>query len=166
MKDIIKKPMFWYTAALAAAVLWPVLIWGVYLPSAKKSWQNDKAEYEKAEQTIRELLTVDPERLDFANTKDAAAEFDYATAVQSATDFCRIPPTNYKLSSRAIITSGGQKNQSADISLKEVDIVKFAKFLSTIQLRWSNLQCTKATLKKRKGVPDSWDVDLTFKYFH
>jgi hypothetical protein len=52
------------------------------------------------------------------------------------------------------------------VVLKEVDITKFAKFLSTIQLRWANLQCVKVKLTKKKGLRDTWDVDLDFKYFY
>lgn len=163
---MLKKPMFWYIAISAASALWPALIWGVYLPGAKKGWQSDRTYYEKSQQTIQELLSMDPERLDYADAKGAAGEFDYATAVQGAADFCRIPATSYDLTSSAIITSGGQKNKGAKLLLKEVDIAKFAKFLSTIQVRWPNLQCTKVTLKKNKGAPDLWDVDLTFKYYY
>jgi len=79
---------------------------------------------------------------------------------------CGIPSTDYKLSSGIIIESGGQKSQSAQVSLKKVDIVKSARFLSTIQLRWANLQCSRVKLTKKKGLPDVWDVDLEFKYYY
>jgi len=52
------------------------------------------------------------------------------------------------------------------VNLKGVDIVKSTRFLSTIELRWANLQCTTIKLTKKKGMPDMWDVDLDFKYYY
>jgi hypothetical protein len=63
-------------------------------------------------------------------------------------------------------SAAGQKSQSAKVGLKQVDITKFAKFLSTVQLRWANLQCSQVKLTKKKGLPDTWDVDLDFKYYY
>jgi hypothetical protein len=166
IKDIYKNPIFYYILVPALAALWPVIIWGVYLPGARANYNNDAEQYRKAQQLIEELLKTDPERLNFTKEKDAASGFDYATAVQKTAEFCSVPAGNYKLSSGIIIKSEGQKNQSANVSLKGVEITKAARFLSTIQLRWSGLQCTKTALRKNKGLPDAWDVDLTFKYYY
>ena len=166
MKDIHKNPLFYYVLVPAVAFLWPVIIWGVLLPGAHSKLNAEKELYIKAQQFIGELLPLDPERLDFAAEKGKSADFDYAAAVQQAAGACSIAPGNYKLSSGIVITSGGQKSQSANVSLKDVDIAKAARFLSTIQLRWSGLQCTKTMLRKKKGLPDSWDIDFTFKYFY
>ena len=166
MKDIYKNPLFYYILVPAVAALWPAVIWGIYLPHTRANFSDDKDQYQKAQQLIDELLVIDPERLNFAKGKNASVEFDYATAVQQAAEFCSIPAGNYKLSSGTIITSQGQKSQSANVMLKDVDITKAARFLSTVQLRWSGLQATKISLKKQKGSPDSWDVDLTFKYYY
>ncbi len=166
MKDIYKNPVFYYIVALVIAALWPVVIWGFYLPSARARFSNDENQYRKAQEVMDELLSADPERLEFTQEKDASAAFDYATAVQQTAQFTSIPAAGYRLSSRPVITSEGQKSQSADVSLKDVEITKAARFLSTIQLRWSSIQCTKMSLRKKKGLPDSWDVDFTFKYFY
>jgi CRISPR/Cas system endoribonuclease Cas6 (RAMP superfamily) len=115
---------------------------------------------------MEELVAADPERLNAAKGKAAAAGFDYAIAVQQAAEFCTIPASNYKLSSQAILKSEGQKTQSANVSLKGVKIAEAARFLSSIQQRWSGLQCTKINFRKNKGQPDAWDVDLTFKYYY
>ena len=166
MKDIHKSPFFYYILIPAVAALWPVIIWGIYLPATRAKLNEDKEQFIKAQQIIEELLPLDSKRLDFAEGKGKSADFDYAAAVQQAAGFCSIPPGNYNQSSGIIITSGGQKSQSANVSLKDIDITKAARFLSTIQLRWSGLQCTKVALRKKKGLPDSWDVDFTFKYFY
>ncbi len=166
IREIYKNPMFYYILVPALAALWPAIIWGVYLPAARAGLTEEMEQYTKAEQLIEELLAADPERLNAARGKQTAAGFDYATAVQQAAEFCSIPADNYKLSSGIIVKSEGQKSQPANISLKGVEVTKAARFLSTIQLRWSGLQCTKITLRKNKGLPDAWDVDMTFKYYY
>ena len=115
---------------------------------------------------MAEILALDPDRLESAGGKDAGAKFDYATAIEKVASLYAISATNYKLSSGRMITTADQKSQSANVSLKQVDLTKFSNFLSTIQLRWASLQCTKIKLTKKKGLPDSWDVDLAFKYYY
>ncbi len=167
MKQIYKNPTLYYILAPVIAALWPLLIWGVYLPAAAHNWQVERTQYNEAQSIMAEILTLDPDRLGFADSKDTAAEFDYAIAVEKIASLCKIPSTHYKLSSRPIIAdSSGPKSQSAKVGLKQVDITKFAKFLSTIQLRWANLQCANVKLTKKKGLPDTWDVDLEFMYYY
>ncbi len=166
MKEVLRNPFFYYIAVPVAVALCPVLIWGVYLPNAEKSLKKERKQYDQARELIGQILDMDAERLDYAEQKGGSAEFDYATAVQNAAESCGISAAKYKLSSGTIVTSSGKKSQSANVSLDEVDVKTFAKFLSTIQLRWSNLQCTKVTLKKKKGAPDSWDADLRFNYYY
>jgi hypothetical protein len=166
IKEIYKNPALYYILTPVIAALWPLLVWGVYLPAAKHKWQTETKQYDDAQQVITEILAIDPERLNFADTDGAAVEFDYATAIEKTAASCGIPPTDYRLSSGIITSSGGQKSQSAKVGLKQVEITKFAKFLSAIQLRWANLQCTQVKLTKKKGLPDVWDIDLEFKYYY
>jgi hypothetical protein len=166
IKEIYKNPMFYYILVPALAVLWPAIIWGVYLPAARASLSEEMDQFAKAEQQIEELLAADPERLNATKAKQTAAGFDYATAVQQTAEFCSIPTASYKLSSGIITKTEGQKTQAANVSLKGIEVIKAARFLSTIQLRWSGLQCTRVALKKNKGLPDNWDVDMTFKYYY
>ena len=63
-------------------------------------------------------------------------------------------------------TTRDQKSQGATVSLKQIDIVKFSEFLSTIQLRWANLQCNRVKLTHKQGLPDMWDIDIEFKYYY
>ena len=104
--------------------------------------------------------------MEFVDSKTSAAEFDYANVVDKVATSCKISSTNYELSSKPARTTKGQKSQSCHVELKLVDIAKFARFLSTIQLRWANLQCENVTLTKWKGRPDTWKVDLDFKYYY
>jgi hypothetical protein len=166
MKEFYKNPTLYYILAPAIAALWPLLIWGVYLPAARHNWQAETSQYNEGQNIMTEILALDPDRLKFADSQNAAAEFDYASAIERTADLCGISPASYKLSSGIIITSAGQKSQSAKVGLKQVDVTKFAKFLSTLQLRWANLQCAQVKLTKKKGLPDTWDVDLDFKYYY
>jgi len=166
MKDIYKNPIFYYILVPVVVALWPLLVWVAYLPDAEDNLNDEKTQYKKAQEIMGDILSIDPGRLEFAGLKAPPAEFDYATAVEKIASLCKIPSTSYKLSSGIIITSGGQKSQSANVGLKQVDMAKFARFLSTIQLRWANLQCVRLKLTKKKGLPDTWDVDLDFKYYY
>jgi len=165
MKDIYKNPTLYYILVPIVVALWPLFVGGVYLPNAKRSLKNEKEAYSEAQEKMLEILTLDPARLEFTDTNRAPAEFAYVSAVAKVAGSCRIPSANYKVSSGPVITKQGKKSQTATVSLKDVDIVKFVKFLSTIQLRWADLECTQLRkLKKKEGFPDRWDVDLEFKY--
>jgi hypothetical protein len=166
MKELYRNPTLYYAGVPVIVSLWSLLVWGVYLPGAEHEWQAEKAQYGKGQKIISEILALDSERLEFANAETATTEFDYAIAVEKTASLCGIPSANYRLSSGVIMTSGGQKSQNAKVVLKEVDITRFAKFLSTIQLRWASLQCVKVKLTKNKGLRDAWDVDLDFKYYY
>ncbi|MFA5238445.1 MAG: hypothetical protein WC476_01880 [Phycisphaerae bacterium] len=165
-KDIFKNPTLYYILAPLAVALWPLLVWGVYLPASADKWQKEQSQYREAQTIITEILTIDPERLKFADSAGNAADFDYASAIEATAKSCGISSADYKLSSGIITASGGQKSQSAKVGLKQVDVTKFAQFLSTLQLRWANLQCSGVKLTKKKGLPDTWDVDLDFKYYY
>ncbi|UCE47163.1 MAG: hypothetical protein JSW47_16355 [Phycisphaerales bacterium] len=166
MKDIVKNPTFYYILVPAVVALWPLLVWGVYLPRAKNSLNSEQEQYVKAEKLIEEILNLDGDRLEFAESANAQNEFEYDRAVAMVAALCQISPGNYSHSSGIIIEASGRKSQSAVVNLKGVDIAKAARFLSTIELRWANLQCTTIKLTKKKGMPDMWDVDLDFKYYY
>jgi hypothetical protein len=165
VKDILKNPAFYYILAPVLAALWPLLVRGVYLPSAEHKWQLERSQYEKAQNVIKDILAIDPDRLT-ADSNNTDAEFDYASAIDETAASCGIPTADYKINSGIMLTTAGQKSQSAKVSLKSVDITRFAKFLSTLQLRWANLQCNQVKLTRKKGLPDSWDFDIDFKYYY
>jgi len=164
MKDIYKNPIFYYILVPAIVGLWPLLVRAIYLPAADKNLEAQQAQSKKAEAIMMEILTLDPDRITDAN--DAPAEFTYDRAVERVAGSCGIPPSKHKLNPGMPMTIGGQKSQSASVSLKQVEIVKFARFLSMIQLRWANLQCNRVKLTKKAGLPDMWDVDIEFKYYY
>ena len=166
MKDIYKNPILYYILVPIVVALWPLFVWGLYLPEADKKLEDNIKRCDKTDAIIEEILKLDRDRLEFADLKNNTAEFDYANAVHKIAGSCSISSTNYELSSKPARTSKGQKTQSCHVELKQIDITKFARFLSTIQLRWANLQCENVTLTKGKGQPDMWRVDLDFKYYY
>ncbi len=167
MKDLIKNPMFYYLLVPVVVTFWPILLSAVHLPAASKNWQKQSGQYEKIQKHIEKILTLDPERLEYAKAKKAGSEFDYANAVEQVARICAISASNYKLSSGVLIkTRAGQKTQDANVILNNVNIEKFAKFLSIIQLRWPSLQCIQVKLTKLKGAPDIWKADIRLKYYY
>jgi hypothetical protein len=166
MKDIFKNPIFYYILTPVIVCLWPLLVWAVYLPAAEENMIDQQDQFEKAEAIMLEILTLDPDRRDYTDSNDVEVEFTFDKAVAMVASNSKIPPSKYKLNASAIQTSGGQKVQSATVSLKQIDVVRFAEFLSTIQLRWANLQCNRVKLTQKPGLPDIWDVDIEFKYYY
>ncbi|MFA5293089.1 MAG: hypothetical protein WC496_08660 [Phycisphaerae bacterium] len=167
MKDIYTKPIFYYVLVPILVGLWPVWLLSMGLPGAKDNLKNGIDEYTEAETLISQILgDLDPQRLDYAKAKKTGEAFDYTTAVDQVTRFCRIPSTGYKLSSSPIRrVKGGQTNQDASVTIDKIDIEKFSKFLSVMHMRWSNLQCSNVTLAKIKGEKDQWKVDVRFIYY-
>lgn len=165
MKDIYRNPILYYIGVPVVIALWPLLVWGIYIPKAQKSLGNEIKRYDQARPVMMEILTLDSSRLEGSGSKKGP-EFDYARVVEQVASVCSISPSNYKLSSRIFSKSGKRKTQGANVDLKEVDITRFAKFLSTIQVRWADLQCNRAKLTKKKNQLDAWDVALEFKYYY
>ncbi|MBN1804901.1 MAG: hypothetical protein JW837_06595 [Sedimentisphaerales bacterium] len=166
MRDIFRKPIFYYILTPVMAGLWPLLVWAVYLPAAEDNKKDLQDQFKKAEPIMMEILTLDPDRRDYTDSNDVDIEFTFDKVVARIASASKIPPSKYKLNSGMLTTSNNQKSQSATVSLKQIDIVKFAEFLSTIQLRWANLQCNRVKLSQKQGIPDMWDVDIEFKYYY
>ncbi len=164
MRDLYRNKTLYFVGGAVALALWPLLVGAVYLPRAEKSFDAERDDYRKAEKAILQILEIDPDRLDYKQTT-AGGDFDYATAVEKVASTHGITANKYKLSSGMVIKSGGRKSQSAKVILDDVSIVQTAKFLATMETRWSDLKCTSVKLTKSKGIKDGWKADLDFKYF-
>ncbi len=167
MKDIYKNPILYYIAIPVIVGLWPLLVWAVYLPAAQDSIGSQITEYGRAEQVMIDILTLEPERLDSAKPNEAATEFSYTVDVNDVADSCYIPKEDCKVRSGIIVETKDQNSQTANVDLKQVTMVKFARFLSEI-LKRPNLQCESVKLTKKDNLPsnDLCDVDIKFKYFY
>jgi hypothetical protein len=166
MKEIYKNPILYYIAVPVIMLWWPLLVWAIYLPNARQDLEQMMTQYKQAEPVIMEILTLDPDRLEAADPNETTTEFTYYSDVDKVASLCGIPPSKCKLQGLSTQTSGGQKSQSANVKLNQIDITKFARFLSTIQVRWPSLQCTKVILTQKPGLKDVWDVDVDFKYYY
>ena len=111
-------------------------------------------------------MTLDPERLEIAEPNETATEFTYGSAIDRVARLYDIPANNCAVHTGIIVNKPEQKSQTANVDLKQVDIVKFTKFLSKIQVLWVDLQCESVKLTKKENLPgnDMWDVDIKFKY--
>lgn len=166
MRDIYKNPILYYVAVTVLVGLWPLLVWAVYLPAAQDSVAEQIDQYKQAELVMMEILTLDPERLEIAEPNETATEFTYGGAIDRVARLCDIPADNCAVHTGVIVNTREQKSQTANVDLKQVDIVKFTKFLSKIQVLWIDLQCESVKLTKKDNQPnnDMWDVDIKFKY--
>ena len=164
MREIYRNPMLYYALIPVLAVIWPVLVWGFYLPEAEKSWDKDQQSYGEATARILDILNKKPDILDVAMDTQSLGKFNYAEQVDRVANLCRIPSSNLDLSTGNIITTGGRETQQARVTLTNINIVQGARFLSTIQSSWVNLTCDRVKLTKKEGMPDQWDMDLNFKY--
>jgi hypothetical protein len=166
IKALFKDPKWYYILAPLVCVLWPLWVGFVSLPAAQTAWGDEKVFYAKAEDVIADIYKIDPERFTAAQNQDKAAVFSYPAAVEQVARSCGVPSTEYKLQSSAVMKAKeGQQTQDAQVTLKQVNIATFAKFLSTMQLRWADVQCTSLKLTKQKGAVDLWKVDMTLKYY-
>lgn len=165
-RQLIRDPKLYYVLVPIVCALWPMWVGFVSLPAAQKIWQTDMDLNKQAEKVIIQIHDLDPERFAAPQNKDKAAVFSYPMAVEQVASSCGIPSSEYKLQSSAVIKSqGGQKTQDGDVTLKQVDIGTFSRFLSTMQLRWADLQCTSLKLTKQKGTADLWKADMKFKFY-
>jgi hypothetical protein len=166
MKDIYRKPIFYYVLVPIVIGLWPVWLFVMGIPGSEKGLQKGINDYNEARKLISEILDLDPQRLDYAKTKKTGEAFDYTAAVDQVTHLCKISPTSYRISSSPIRkTKGGQNNQDASMTIDKIDVEKFSKFLSVMHMRWSSLQCTNITLAKIKGEKNAWKADVRFIYY-
>lgn len=168
MKDLYKNPILYYIAVPVLVGLWPLLVWAVYLPAAQKDVKEQMDQYKRAEPIMIEILTLEPDRLEFADSNDTSADFTYSESINRVASMCRIPSSNYNLNSSTLTTQKDQKSQSASLDLRQVDIQTFARFLSMLQLRWPNLQCERLKLTKKQNASDNdlWDVRIELKYYY
>jgi hypothetical protein len=167
MKEIYKRPIFYYVLVPVLIGLWPVWLLFVGIPGVKDTLENSKKDYLEGQNHIQLILgELDPQRLDYANKKKAGEGFDFITAINQVSQLCKIPLTGYRLStSPQRKVKGGQSSEDASMTIERIDIEKFTKFLSIMHMRWSNLQCTNVTLSKIKGEKDNWKADVRFIYY-
>ncbi len=167
MKDIYKKPIFYYVLAPVLIGIWPLWLLFAAIPSVSNNLDAQIRDYMEAQDLIGQILgELDPQRLDYAKAKKTGDTFDFITAIDQVSKVCGIAPTGYRLStSPQRKVKGGQSSQDAAMTIERIGIERFTKFISVMHMRWSNLQCTNVTLSKIKGEKDSWKAEVRFIYY-
>ncbi|MCK5171884.1 MAG: hypothetical protein KAR47_00735 [Planctomycetes bacterium] len=166
MKDYLKDPNFYYTLIPTAATIWALLACFALMPAASNEYQEIEKDYYDSKDLIGKIIAIDPSRLDYKQQKSGSAEFDYATAVEDFAKINKIAPSNYSLRGGKEVKRSGRRTKSADMTINAIGIENFAKFLSSMVIRWSDLKCELLTLTKLKSGPDSWKATVKFTYYY
>ena len=165
MKDLIRQPVFYYIAVPIVLAFWPVLVGLVCMPDTDQRGEVESQNYIDANDIMAEIGRLDPDRLKRRDDKEGA-KFDYTVVMDAAARKIGIPSANYTISSKKIQRRQGAKTQDCQVMIAEIDIQKLSRFLTDLQVTWTNLQCQKLTITKKKGLKDVWKVDMTFKYYY
>ncbi len=167
MREIYKNPLLYYVLIPVLVGLWPLLVWGMYLPRAQKALNTDVRLYGDGYNCVMDMLRIDPERPNITPGKGPRVkEFTYASAVDQVANLCKISPSSYIVNAGALSTSEGRKRQDAQIKLTNVSLAQVANFLVSMQSMWVTLQCQDLKLQRKKGMLDQWDVDFRFIYYY
>ena len=166
MKTFYKNPFFYYLLIPVLIGIWPVLLWSKYIPEKTGQLEKWTAYYVDANDQMRQILELDPDRLENTMTKDGkVVQFDYYSAIHRAAKVCGVPSRNVELNT-GMMTTGKQVSQTANVTLRDLNITACARFLSSLTIQWPNLQCTDITLEGKKDANDQWDLKLKLKYFY
>lgn len=165
MKDILKESIVYYIAIPVIIAMWPLMIVLHYIPNIDKKWEKEKENYTRAKSEMENILKLDQARLAYRDKKNGLG-FDYAAAIVKVNKEVGINQQDCDISSKPIRRVSGRKTRNCTVIIKEIDITKFANFLSKLQITWANLQAEKITLTRKKELPDSWKADVTFTYFY
>lgn len=164
MIDFYKKANFYFIVIPLAAAVWTVLTSTVFLKAANDKWAKMEKEFEKCTPLIAEILVKDPDRMKLHKEKEKMGKFDYSTVIHKFSIAHGIPESGYNLSIAKPRRKKGNSIQGADLTIDNIEIEPFSKYLSRMLYTWPNLQCDSLTLKKENTGPDAWKATMDFKY--
>lgn len=167
MKDLHKNPTLYYILVPVLVGFWPLLVWAMYLPAAKKTLNTEAQLAKKGEGLAVKILVLDPERVDAIDANKPPTEFSYSMAVDKVAGKCNIPSSKYKLSTGPAIMKNKEKSQTANLRINDISVLQLAQFLSLMQHHWGTLRCEDIAMTKVKAEarPDVWTVELRLNYF-
>ena len=165
MKETNKYSVYIYIIIPVLVAIWPVLVFAVYLPNAQKKLEKDISTYAEANNTMLDILTLAPERIESIDPNEEKVEFSYVHVIEKVAKDCDIDPSKYSVGTTDVSDTKAGKSQSANLKLSDIDITSFAKFLSVIQSRWPKLVCESVKLTKKKDMPDVWNITVKFQYY-
>lgn len=165
MREVYRNPLLYYLLIPVLVGLWPLLVWGIYLPRSQDDLKTEGSLCLEGQTHVIEILRLDPGRLDPVKGP-ATMEFEFSSAGNQAANLCKIPSSSCIINAGSQSTSEGRKRQDGRIKLTGVSIIQAAKFLHSMQSTWVTLQCQDVKLQRKKGMPDQWDVDFRFVYYY
>ncbi len=164
MQDILRNKMVYFLAIPVVLLVWSSYNSLVVLPQRHDQYQELVEQYSKSQPLIGQIIKLAPERVIQANDKDS--QFDYDVAIMKTAQLCQISPSKITPNIRSKITNSRQAVHDATVSIDEIKIQQFAKFLSVSLHLWPDLQCQRLKLIRLKGDKDSWKADVSFRYFY
>jgi hypothetical protein len=163
MKAYLKNPNLYYVVVPVAAALWVLFVMMVSLPAAGRKWDKCRGDYDKAQDLIARIAAIDPDRLTRANAV-SGGKFDYSIAVEEVAKLVKIPSSNYSLTARKPVHSGGKDKQNADVTINVVDIETLARFISQMLLRWSDIECDLLSIDRLPAGKNAWKATMKFTH--
>jgi len=164
MIDFYKKANFYYIVIPLAAAVWAVLASTVFLNSANEKWDKIQLDAKESEKLIAKILLLDPDRLELHKEIEGIGKFDYNTVIGKFAIRHGVPESGYGLRATAEKRQKGVTTQGATLTINNIKVVPFTKFLSEILFLWPNLQCDSVTMTNQKTGPDAWKAEMKFKY--
>lgn len=164
-KDWYKRADTYVYLLPAVAAVWALLAIFVFHPAGVRAWERRQREYEEAQEWIGKILDIEPQRLQYKETRGGSSEFDFTTEVDKFSKLFGIAPGNYTMNTQDVLKRAGKKSRSASISIKSADIETTTKFISALLIRWPDLQCEQLTLQRLNTGKNDWKVELKFTYY-
>lgn len=159
MKDLHRNPIFYYVTVPLLVGIWPLTMAFKYLPEKASELEDQKKYYEKSESLIEEILTLDPDRLNYVDVNQGDTAFSYAVVIDKLASSLGMRDA-YTLNEQFRTKEG----QRANVKLDDINIQQCTKFLDTLQMRWDNLKCSQFTLTKKREMKDQWTVTMSLAY--
>lgn len=167
IKKYIKNPLFYYIAIPAVMALWAFLAGIIFYPKAVTNWKDSEEEFKAAQELMKQIIAIEPQRLAYKAEKGTeVGVFDFTQVINEFATTFSIPTSDFTLNTRGETRRSGKRARSAVLSIKSVDIEKTSKFLSTMLIRWPDLQCEVMGIEKQAPGKDNWKVDMTLTYYY
>jgi len=167
MKIDYKNPTVYYIAVPVIAGLWAILAGFFFYPASIEAWEESRSDFESVEKQIKQLVALQPKRLDYkVDQKAKPEEFDFTKTINDFARVFSISDSNYNLTVRGQTKRAGRETRSATIVIKTIDIEKLAQFLSAMLLRWPELKCEVLSVEKVKKTKNNWKVNMSMTYYY
>ena len=167
MKIDPKNQNLYYIVVPVLAGLWAILAGFVFYPGSINAWEKSQTDFESAEKQIKQLVAIQPKRLDYkVDEKAKPEEFDFTKTINDFAPVFSISDSNYNLTVRSPAKKAGRQTRSATIVIKTIDVEKLAQFLSAMLLRWPELKCEVLSFEKIKNTKNNWKVNMSMTYYY